>query len=36
LKALKVREKMIQDLDNIFQKYDLILSPTTPEVAWKI
>jgi aspartyl-tRNA(Asn)/glutamyl-tRNA(Gln) amidotransferase subunit A len=27
---------MIQDLDNIFQKYDLILSPTTPEVAWKI
>jgi len=36
LKALKVREKMIQDLDNVFQKYDLILSPTTPEVAWKI
>jgi Asp-tRNA(Asn)/Glu-tRNA(Gln) amidotransferase A subunit family amidase len=36
MKALKVREKMIQDLDNIFQKYDLILTPTTPEVAWKI
>jgi len=36
LKALKVREKMIQDLDNVFQKYDLILSPTTPEVARKI
>ena len=36
LKALKVREKMIQDLDEVFQKYDLILSPTTPEVAWKI
>jgi len=36
LKALKIREKMVQDLDNVFQKYDLILSPTTPEVAWKI
>ena len=36
LKALKVKQKMIQDLDNIFQKYDLILSPTTPEVARKI
>ena len=36
LKALKVREKMINDLDNTFQKYDLILSPTTPEVARKI
>ena len=36
LKALKVREKMIKDLDNTFQKYDLILSPTTPEVARKI
>jgi len=36
LKALKVREKMIQDLDSVFQKYDLILSPTTSEVARKI
>ncbi|MBO4516687.1 hypothetical protein J5751_04640 [bacterium] len=27
---------MIQDLDNIFNKYDLILTPTTPEVARKI
>lgn len=36
LKALKVRQKMIQDFDNIFQIYDLILTPTTPEVARKI
>lgn len=36
LKALKVREKMKQDMDKIFEKYDLILSPTTPDVAWKI
>lgn len=36
LKAMKVKQKMIQDFDNIFQKYDLILTPTTPEVARKI
>jgi aspartyl-tRNA(Asn)/glutamyl-tRNA(Gln) amidotransferase subunit A len=36
LKALKVKEKLIQDMDKIFEKYDLILSPTTPTVAWKI
>jgi len=36
LKALKVKEKMIQDMNKIFEKYDLILSPTTPTVAWKI
>jgi len=27
---------MIQDMQKIFEKYDLILSPTAPEVAWKI
>lgn len=36
LKAIKVRQKLIQDMDNVFQKYDLILSPTSPCVAWKI
>ncbi len=36
LRAIKVRQKMTQDMDKIFQKYDLILSPTTPTVAWKI
>ncbi|MCK9467099.1 MAG: Asp-tRNA(Asn)/Glu-tRNA(Gln) amidotransferase subunit GatA [Candidatus Absconditabacterales bacterium] len=36
LKAQKARQKLIQEMDNIFQKYDLILTPTTPELAWKI
>lgn len=36
LKAIKVKQKLMQDMDKIFEKYDLILSPTTPEVAWKI
>ena len=27
---------MIQDIDNIFETYDLILGPTTPNVAWKM
>ena len=36
MKALKVREKMIHDIDCVFQNYDLILTPTTPEVAWTI
>ncbi len=36
LRAIKVRQKMIQDMEKIFEKYDLILSPTTPSVAWKI
>jgi len=36
LKALKARQKLMQDMDKIFDKYDLILSPTSPEVAWKI
>ncbi len=36
LKALKVQQKMKQEMAKIFEKYDLILSPTTPTVAWKI
>jgi Asp-tRNA(Asn)/Glu-tRNA(Gln) amidotransferase A subunit family amidase len=36
LKALEVKKKLIQDLDKVYQKYDLILSPTSPDVAWKI
>jgi aspartyl-tRNA(Asn)/glutamyl-tRNA(Gln) amidotransferase subunit A len=35
LKAQKVRTLIKQDFDNIFEKYDLILSPTTPAVAFK-
>ena len=36
LKALKARQKLMQDIDKVFDKYDLILSPTSPEVAWKV
>lgn len=36
LRAQKVREQMVQDVDKIFEKYDLILGPTTPSVAWKM
>lgn len=27
---------MIEDVDTIFETYDLILGPTTPSVAWKM
>ena len=36
LKALKVRTLIKQDFDKAFEKYDLILSPTTPTTAFKI
>lgn len=36
LKALQVRQNMKNDMAKIFENYDLILSPTTPDVAWKI
>lgn len=36
LRAQKIREQMIQDVDTIFETYDLILGPTTPSVAWKM
>lgn len=36
LKAQKARQKLIQEMDKVFEKYDLILSPTSPEVAWKV
>ncbi len=36
LKALKVQQKLKQEMAKIFEKYDLVLSPTTPTVAWKI
>jgi len=35
LKAQKVRTLIKQDFDKLFEKYDLILSPTTPAVAFK-
>lgn len=36
LRAQRVREQLVQDIDKIFESYDLILGPTTPNVAWKM
>jgi aspartyl-tRNA(Asn)/glutamyl-tRNA(Gln) amidotransferase subunit A len=36
LKSLKVRTLIKQDFDHVFEKYDLMLSPTTPTPAFKI
>ena len=36
LKALKVRKLISEDFDNAFNKCDLILTPTTPNVAFPI
>jgi aspartyl-tRNA(Asn)/glutamyl-tRNA(Gln) amidotransferase subunit A len=36
LKALKVRTLIKQDFDKLFEKYDVILSPTVPSPAFKI
>jgi aspartyl-tRNA(Asn)/glutamyl-tRNA(Gln) amidotransferase subunit A len=35
LKALKVRTLIKQDFDQAFEKYDLILTPTSPTVSFK-
>lgn len=36
LKALKVRTLIKQDFDKAFEKFDLLLSPTSPSTAFKI
>ena len=36
LKALKVRKLISQDFEDSFKKCDLILTPTTPNVAFPI
>lgn len=36
LKALKAQKKLKADLAEVFSSYDIILTPTTPEPAWKI
>lgn len=36
LKALKVRTLIKRDFDSLFEKYDFLLSPTTPMPAFKI
>lgn len=35
-KALAVRAQMHRDFAKIFDQYDAVVSPTSPEVAWKI
>ncbi|MGI6711575.1 MAG: Asp-tRNA(Asn)/Glu-tRNA(Gln) amidotransferase subunit GatA [Bacillota bacterium] len=35
LKALKVRTLIKQDFDRMFEKYDVLISPTSPTVAFK-
>jgi aspartyl-tRNA(Asn)/glutamyl-tRNA(Gln) amidotransferase subunit A len=35
-KALAVRAQMRRDFAKIFNQYDAVVSPTSPEVAWKI
>ena len=35
-KAQKVRRKIIERVREIFEDYDFILMPTTPDIAWKI
>ncbi|MEK7433340.1 MAG: Asp-tRNA(Asn)/Glu-tRNA(Gln) amidotransferase subunit GatA [Cyanobacteriota bacterium] len=34
-KALKFRTLLLQNLNNIFSNYDMIVSPTSPITAWK-
>lgn len=36
LKALKVRSLVKQDFDKVFEKYDIIVCPTTPTTAFKL
>jgi len=36
LKAQKIRTKIFQDFENAFQKVDLILTPTSPSLPFKI
>lgn len=36
LKAQKAREELQSEFNKTFANYDIILTPTTPEVAWKL
>ena len=36
LKALDAQKQLRADLEKVYEEYDAILSPTSPEVAWKI
>ena len=36
LKALAAQKKLKLDLGKVYEEYDVIITPTSPEVAWKI
>jgi aspartyl-tRNA(Asn)/glutamyl-tRNA(Gln) amidotransferase subunit A len=36
LKALEAQKQLKADLEEVYNEYDAILSPTSPEVAWRI
>nr|MBR6100396.1 hypothetical protein [bacterium] len=36
MKALDAQKQLKADLEAVYKEYDAILSPTSPEVAWKI
>jgi len=36
LRAQKAREQLIADMNTTYEKYDIVLTPTVPEVAWKL
>ncbi len=36
LKATQARKQLISEFEKVYKEYDLILSPTTPTVAWKV
>ena len=36
LKALQVQKLLKAELAKIYQEYDVLLAPTTPEPAWKL
>ena len=36
LKALAAQKKLKADLEKVYEEYDVVLTPTSPEVAWKI
>jgi len=36
LKALQAQKKLKSDLERVYESYDIVLTPTSPEVAWRI
>ena len=36
LKALRVRDRLVRDMDNLFKRYDYLISPTVPVLPFKL